>query len=472
MPFLNISKWVKTWITTEIQNYLSGQSEMIDYLKWTYIEKDDYQVTVSNIKHLFPDFDDNDVARTINPWSFLSWIAFDNISTYFWEPKTNSKHLRSHELIEWVFCSWYMNVAVDPVSKELYSISSDSYYYDRAKKKEYFVNLNSVEVDWDIKVILTVDTVQNKIFKKRVFILDNEYDLTVWKLVKKWEIEWVTATETEFNISKERLVIDRFIQYPIAKKIARIQISIEKKMSEIEKNFQDYTEQFKIFRNLEIPDNCYRTLDTWVRVVDFDKLWKIISTNDLNWWLWGIDIVKNTNDMLIDSIKYLNNQIRSISAISSVPLFNFWIKQEWWQDSWTSLVKSSWLFYKKIENLRENFSDIINQYFEENEIPEDNRKLVFNEIISVDSKELIDNNIKLTTAWLQSKIRAIMKIHDVSKAEAEIILSEIIKDKEEELKFNLKNNENTKSKEKWDTFSKNKNHWRQKKKRWYDREAD
>jgi hypothetical protein len=35
---------------------------------------------------------------------------------------------------------------------------------------------------------------------------------------------------------------------------------LSKKLSEIEKNFLDYTEQFKVFRNLEIPENAYKEL--------------------------------------------------------------------------------------------------------------------------------------------------------------------------------------------------------------------
>jgi hypothetical protein len=183
-------------------------------------------------------------------------------------------------------------------------------------------------------------------------------------------------------------------------------------------------------------------------VIDFDKLWKVVQTNDLQWSVWGLEIVKNTNQLLVDSLDFIDKQIRQISAITTIPLFAFWMKQESWQDSGTSKIKSAGIFYKKIEKYRDFISQWFEYFWEIFSVQEEKRILKWNAITTTDPKEIIENEDKKLSNGTTSRKRAIMKQEWIDEAQAEIILQEILK---ENLLFNpIQNdwgNSTTKNKE-------------------------
>jgi len=56
--------------------------------------------------------------------------------------------------------------------------------------------------------------------------------------------------------------------------------SIDRKLAEAEKHFNDYSEQFKIFQNIEIPKNAFVTLSDKTRIIDWNKLGKTVRTQE------------------------------------------------------------------------------------------------------------------------------------------------------------------------------------------------
>lgn len=417
---------MKTWITFEIQDYLANQVELLELISWAYVRKWSWELYEANVKHLFPN--DTEQAKIINPWSYIWSIIYDWISSYIWEPK-EEQNINYIDLYEWLLTTWYIRLFQNIDTEKLESIRSKNYFYDRNDRKEYFINIyekesNYVGISKDYYLLL--ETFQNNIFERKLYKLKSLNNLSEWDLVPLDTLDFLSWLQETLTIEwLERLVIEKEIERPLLEKVKTIIFSIEKKLSEIDKNFLDYTEQFKIFRNLEIPDDAYVKLDNWIKVVDFDKLWKIIQTNDLNWNAWWLEIVRNTNELLIKSIDYIDNQIRSISSITWIPLFAFWIKSEWWNDSWTSKIKSAGLFYKKIEKYRDVLNKMFVEYWKIWKIPDDKQILEFWDITTSDFSEVVENQTKMLEFWVQSKKRAIMKLNNTDEIEASIILKEI-----------------------------------------------
>lgn len=433
---------MKTWITFEIQDYLANQVELLSLISWEYVRKWSWELYEANVKHLFPD--DVEQAKLINPGTYIWSVLYDWISSYVWEPKEN-QNINYIDLYEWLLTTWYIRFFLNVDTQKLESIKSKNYYYDSLNEKEFFINIYEKDnwgIYWNKKdSYLLVETFSENIFERNLYKINSLSNLSEGEKVSLDELDHLKWLQEKLTITWiDRLVLEFQVERPILEKLKTIIYSIEKKLAEIEKNFLNYTEQFKVFRNLDIPDNAFKELSNWVKIVDFDKLWKIIMTNDLNWSSWGLEIVRNTNDLLVESIDYIDNQIRLISAISSVPLFAFWIKNEWWNDSWTSKIKSAGLFYKKVEKYQRVITKLFYKYWELLKITEEEQILEFWDIVTSDINEIVDSQVKLLEWWVQSKKRAIMKINDTDENEAEVILEEIRKEKEQEILLN-KNNE-------------------------------
>lgn len=418
---------MKTWITFEMQDYFANQTELLSYISWEYVRSWKDEIYKANIKHLFPW--DSEQAKLINPWSYLAWIVYDWLASYIWEP-TENQNINYIDLYEGLLTTWYLRFFQNVDTKQLESIKPNYYFYDKNNLKETFINIYEVSEDnhflSKIKYYLLVETFEKWLFERKLFLLNSLWNLSEADLVPldtleflKWKAEKLTITWID------RLIIEKQVERPILEKIKTIIVSIEKKLSEIEKNFLDYTEQFKVFRNLEIPDDCYITLSNWIKRVDFDKLWKIVQTNNLNWTTGWLEIVKNTNDLLIQSIDFIDKQIRQIASITWIPLFAFWLEQTNWNDSGTSKIKSAWMFYKKIERYRGIITKLFYDFWETFQISKENQILEFWEITTSDPKEIIENEKIKIEIWVQSKKRAIMKINNTDEAEAQKILQEI-----------------------------------------------
>jgi len=438
---------MNTWINSEIQDYLANQTELLNLINWKYVRAWEWELFEANVKHLFPD--DLEQAKLINPWSYIWSVVYDWVANYVGEPKENM-NINYIDVIEWLLTTWYIRFFQNVDTKKLEALKTNKYYYDEDIKKEYFINLYEKIEDYDNllnianynkKYYMLVETFQKWIFERKLFLLNWPFNLQVWEQRPLDDLEFLAWKAESLRIDwLERLVIEKEMERPILEKIKTIIFSIEKKLSEIDKNFLDYTEQFKIFRNLEIPENAYKTLKNWVKIVDFDKLWKIIQVNELNWTSGWLDIIRNTNDLLVNSIDYLDKQIKSISSITWIPLFAFWIQNEWWNDSWTSKIKSAWLFYKKIERYRDAIVKLFYDFWDTFNIADKDQILEFWDITTSDLAETVDIQKEMIDSWFQSKRRAIMLIQDTDEKDALRVLEEIkeenemMQEKEEEPK--------------------------------------
>ena len=445
---------MNTWINSEIQDYLANQTELLNLINWKYVRAWEWELFEANVKHLFPD--DLEQAKLINPWSYIWSVVYDWVANYVGEPKENM-NINYIDLYEWLLTTWYIRFFQNVDTNKLESIKTNKYYYDKDLKKEYFINLYEKIEDYEDNIFtanvnkkyyMLVETFQNWIFERKLFLLNWPANLWVWELRPFDDLEFLKWKAERLSVEwLDRLVIEKQMERPILEKLKTIIFSIEKKLSEIDKNFLNYVEQFKIFRNLEIPENAYKTLNNWVKIVDFDKLWKIIQVNELNWTSGWLDIVRNTNDLLVQSIDYIDKQIKFISAISWVPLFAFGIQNEWWNDSWTSKMKSAWLFYKKIERYRDAIVKLFYEFWENFDIADKDQILEFWEITTSDLNEVVDIQKIMIDGWFQSKRRAIMLIQDTDEKDALRVLEEIKEEDEmmnnqEEIKETTEENQN------------------------------
>lgn len=429
---------MKTGITPKMQEYFADMTESLEIVSGDYVRSEFSEITKANIKHLFPN--DKDAAKLINPGTYYASVVYDWISSYFGSPQENYG-LDYITLIEWLLCTGKIILRQDIVNKKLVAQKCNHYYYDEVEKKEFFISLYS-DIEWLKNITyLLVESFKDWILERNLFKLWNVQNYTEGEKIPLESLQFLWYTEARdarvtIGLDYKRLVFEVEVERPIIKKIKTLIFSIEKKLSEAEKNFLDYTEQFKIFKNISIPENAYTELPNGVRVINFDKLGKILTTSSLDWAVWGIEIVKNTNELLVEALNHIESQIRNLSAITSIPIFAFWITSNEGNDSGTAKTKSMGLFYKKIQKYRDEFKWIVSQFWELHKISELERILEFPDLVTTDSSEILDTEEKKLKLWLTTKLRAIMRIEWVTKEEAEMILEEI---KNENLLLNTQN---------------------------------
>jgi len=431
----------KTGVSLEMQNYLWTMSEHIEVINWDYLTSSTNENFKEMLTHLYPEQEDR--AKLLNPWSYIWSIIFEHYSSYFWVPKTDDKiDIDWLDYIEWIMSTWYARLLINPdgitvkwtrvINSTLQSIKANSYYYDW--EKEYFIKLFSKEKkdgfsNYDYFIL--VETFDKWNFERNLFKLNNLESYQYWEQVPLETLPQLEGLAEKLTITwLDRLIIEKRIDHWIINKIKTIWYSIDRKIAEAEKNFIDYTEQFHVFSNLEIPDDAYTTLSNWVKKVDFDKLGKVIMTNDLNWTAWWLEIVKNTNNLLTEAIAFIDKQIRQISSISWIALHNFGIETTWGNDSWASKIASNWVFYKKIDKIRDFTIELFSLF---DFIYKTTTFIEFTPVVTSDLTELIDEETKKLEVWITSKKLAIMKIHDVDETEALKILEEISNETEDKL---------------------------------------
>lgn len=430
-----LTKWASefTWITTEMQNELFDIQELKDIISWEYMLNKENTNIQEIISHLFPW--DDEKWMLMNPGSYIWWIVYDKYKSYVWEPEVDLESdidLDYPLIIENLLASWKILLRINWWTKKWFKASIQNptqYYYDW--NTEWFIEiLKKVEyqeywINEIVQYFLYVQKFQDWVLENKLYEIE-QWILQYWNPVPLSKIPELEQREDIQIEWIERLVIQIDVEHILMKKLRTVIYSIDRKIAEAEKHFNNYTEEFKIFKNINIPDDCYTKKTVWnkeIDVIDWDKLWKVVEASS-EMWEWTIEIVKNWNELLEQAILFMEKQIKFVSNISDVPLFFFWVQQETWNDSWTSKIKSSWAFYQRILFYRKQIENAI--YYYRKSIKGDS-SVVFDwpPIIKLDEWDVLDIEIKKLNNWLTTKTKSLMLLYWVDENEAKKMLEEI-----------------------------------------------
>ena len=436
-----------TNVTNEMQNYFASVSLNKDILNGSYLTSLNNSNFVQMVKHLYPW--EEDKTALLNPWSHIWEIINDKFMNYFGEAKLDDDiTLNYFEIIQTMLSCWFFLIGKEIIEwkPRIKAIDGSKYYYDWEvetiievyEKQEY----NHISEKFDNKkYYLYVQRCENSKVTNKLYEIESKDVYAYGTPVSLDTIEELTDRQEEYILPYRRMVDSIKVESSMIERVKSIIFALDRKFAEAEKQYTRYTEQFKIFDNIDIPENCRTDVSYWgitYKTIDFDKLGSIVTTNSDN-WSWDIKIVQNTNNLLTEALQFAESQIRLISAITDIPLFFFGMSQEWGNDSGTSKIKSSWSFYKRIENYRNKFTSLLNNVCDELNIK---TNIEYDNIIRIDEQEIIEVEEKKLLNGVTTRLRAIMKIHKVDKEEAQEILNEI--QEENKIFNNLPKNENNK----------------------------
>ncbi len=432
-----------TWVSLEIQNYLANIQENQQLISWTYVKDKMNPNFVEMVKHLYPWEEER--FQNLVSWSYIWGLIDDKISSYFWAPEDDLDYRIDYDkLIETLLTTWYLMLKVSYENKKFVLSSFDWHKYYDDWVTEMFVEQYKVQEKnpfdnsiLETKKYLYVQTFSWGILKNKLYEISSSV-LSSWKEVsldRIPELAWRPDEQIVTDFSK--MVFKIKLETSLIEKVKTIIYSIERKWAEADKQFMNYMDQWTILKNIEIPKDAMKTVSYWwieYSVTDFSKLWKILEIDADN-WDGSVEIVKNWNDLIKEALEFSERQIRQISAITDVPTIFLWLQNEnQWNDSWTSIVKSSWSFYKRIERYRIWFENLLWDIKEALNIE---IKLTWNSIVTTDPEVIVDNEIKKLDAWLSTRKMSLMRIYNLTDEEATKMLQEI----EAEKSLQISNNQ-------------------------------
>lgn len=364
-------------------------------------------------------FNDNITrAKQFNVWSNLFSTMADTIANFVWNPVMDLDINLWKFIIDlvsvwqWVFTinrrdNWSMNW-------ELYLsyIPAEDFLYSN---KEYKIITAYEEIEWNkINYFLLKQTFETWITRNELFQLQSASD-TNWVQVPLDRIPQTQHLRDEVRTWLNTPAIFVLQAESLLEKIKWLVYSIDRKLVMFETQFLQEIEQFKIFENIQIPNNAFS--DDWT--VSFNNIWKILASTPGE--QWNIKYISNKNDLIQDAINYEQTQIKKVSSATSIPADFLWL--EWASAiSWTSRELLMQSFIKTIEKYRDMITDYLKEVYEVMWI---DSEIIWNDILTKWDKELIEELKIAREAGLISQftwVKLYLGIEDETEIQKEVDL--------------------------------------------------
>lgn len=427
----------KTGITFNIQQELASITKNKSIIDWTYLSASDDVNFTEMVKHLYPWEESR--AKLLNPWSYIWNIIWDKLKNFVWDAKT-AFDINFDTIVESILIRGQIIIKyVNEWSKwGISSVRAETYWEDGWVE---MIARVYPKYEWELLGLPTYylyvqsyngTTLRNNLYK--VNTLDNLSDWEPVDLDKVYELSKLEPVQTIENLPRLAEVVD-VIDRPMMDTVRSLIYSIDRKIAEAEKHFNDYSEQFKLFQNIEIPKNCYIKRD-WSKVINWNKLWKIIRTQDYS-AIWDIKIIKNWNELLESALKQADKQIQTISAITDIPLNYFGVETA--RDSWQWKEVGASNLFKRVQKYRDKIEYTLKKTFKFlSSFQKIDERIDWSAIIRMSENDVLVQQSTMLQNNMTSLVRAIMKTHNVDKAQADIIIEEVKLDQKNWLLVSLK----------------------------------
>lgn len=433
----------KTGVTFSIQQQLANIAKNKSILDGTYLSSENNENFTEMVKHLYPW--DAERTKLLNPWSYLGNIISDKIKNFVWEADTDFD-IDYDILVESILTRW--DLLLKYVSNwgkfTLKAVKPETYWKNWGTEmivKIYPVYENE---DWygTPTYYLYVQSYNWKQLKNELFQIQTIDNLSNWDpvdLSKVYELSHLKPKQNIEGLPRLVEVVD-VIDRPMMDTIKTVIYSVDRKIAEAEKHFNDYSEQFKLFQNIDIPKSAFKKVD-WVKVINWDALWKIVRTQDYS-SVWDIKIIKNWNELLEAALNQMKTQVETVAAITDIPLEYFWVQTV--RDSWTWKEVWSANLFKRINKYRSKISILLEQSFDFlSQFQKVDKSITWPAIIRASENDIIMQQTILLQNNMTSLTRAIKTVHWVDDEQAELILDEIKKDQSNWLLVSLKSTNQT-----------------------------
>ena len=265
-------------------------------------------------------------------------------------------------------------------------ISMDEFVRDMISV--WFCTIGLERVDWKLQMIYQPAKnyrQENWIDKiSRLYIDDNEYFYVLVQTYMPWYIEnklyklvWTSLTsweevkldtipqtaglqervETWLNVPALIVIRDNLI--PMVEKVKPLVYAVDRQVVMNHTQYLQNGESFVIFKGIKRPQKTLDDYHKWVKI-DYSKLGRVIN-GDVD---SSIEFVNNTNALIQTAISDMDNFIRRISSITTIPVEFLWLESKEWAIGVGSRTLRHGAFMKKVQYYRDLLDEALLDFLE------------------------------------------------------------------------------------------------------------
>jgi len=344
---LNISK---LW-----QDLLYNQSQLKKLETGQYLtdtDNDNYKY----IKDKFFLYESDDKAQLLNVGSGLFTTIPDIFAFYVGTPDIDlwcQIDDFQRDLITLGFCTIWME-RVDGKLQMVYQ-PAKNYRNEDGIDKISRLYMDDDEVYYVLVQSYLVWTIENKLYRM------NGISLTGWTEVMLDAIPqtaWLLPI-VQTGLDTPALIVVEDSEYSMTYKIRPIIYGIDRQIVMNHTQYLKNVDSFIIFKGIKRPQKLLDDYNKGKRI-DFSQIGRIVNWDENS----SIEFIDNINSLIETSIKDMDNEIRRISAMTTIPIeFLGLDSNEWAVGAWSRTLRH-WAFMKKVSYYRDLFDEAFNKFIE------------------------------------------------------------------------------------------------------------
>lgn len=308
------------------------------------------------IKNKFFTYENDDKCKLLNVGSGLFSTVSDVFAFYVGNPSLDVA-INMDDFVRDLTTLWFCTIGMERVGGKLEMVyqPAKNYWNDGGIDKISRLYQDDNE---DIYVFVQsyyVWYIENKLYKTLWYTLDNAKEVPLDTIPQTTGLQEIQQTGLEIPA----LIVVEDSEISIIEKIIPLVYAIDRQAVMNHTQYLQNLESFILFKNIKRPQKLIDEYERGKRI-DFSQVGRILNGGDNS----SVEFVNNVNDLIDKAIAESDNQIRRISALTTIPVEFLWLETGEGAIGLGSRMLRHWAFIKRIEYLRSLLDEAIAQYME------------------------------------------------------------------------------------------------------------
>lgn len=394
---LNISK--------QTQEQLFAQSQLKKLETWEYLI-DESNENFKYIKNKFFLYENVDKAKLLNIGSWLFTTVPDVFAFYIGNPDYDF----------WVFMDdfardlislWFCTIGMERIDWKLKLVYQPAKNY---RQEDWVDKIGRLYIDDEDNLYMLIQTYLVWKIENNLYLLQNG-SLNQWKEVPLDSIPQTAGLEEiqETGLSTPALIVVNDSSISIVEKIKPIVYAIDRQVIMNHTQYLQNVESFVIFKGIKRPEKLLQDYHKWKRI-DFSQIGRIINGDENS----SVEFVNNTNSLIKTSIEDMDNQVRRVSSVSTIPIEFLGLDSNEWAVGQGSRTLRHGAFMKKVSYYRDLLDDALEIFVE---LSKDEVSYVWPDVFAKTDNELVEELSTAREAQIISQYNAIKQYNNYTDEE-------------------------------------------------------
>jgi len=342
-------------ISTQDQKLLVEQSNLKKLENNLYL-RDTENENYKYIKWKFFTYEWEDKAKLMNIGSWLFNTISDIFSYYVGNPSYEFG-VMFDDFTRDLVALWFCTIGIEREDGKLKLVyqPAKNYWNDN-----WIDKISRLYIDDQDNVYVLVQSYY-------IGYIENKLYSMPWYTLQQWvEVPLDTIPQTadllptiQTGLDTTALLIVQEWDISIFEKIKQLVYSVDRQIVMNHTQYLQNVESFVIFKGIKRPQKLLEDYNKGKRI-DFSQIGRIINGDENS----TVEFVNNINSLIETSLKDMDNNIRRIASMTSVPIEFLWLDSNEWAVGLGSRTLRHWVFIKKVQYIRDLFDEALNAFVE------------------------------------------------------------------------------------------------------------